>query len=463
MKVKTNPFSLGKWVPTLALAALLMPGFLNQTLAAHDWVEVDGIVGGKILYDTTTGIILDCETTVTSATIPSQILGTDIVALGKGSFSQCTLLQSVYIPDSVLEFEVPEVGESYINGVFMNCSSLISVRIPETITEIPYGTFRNCSSLPSRGIELHEGITYVGGAAFEGCEMLTSFEFPNSVAKIGSGIFTGCKNLYQVTFPEGLTRLNDQFTGCTMLTSVYLPASLTAISNDVFHLTANLREIDFGGTQAQWESASINKAYNIRLTTADINYNSERPGTVTAYYSNWAKDFVISAAKTDLITPSLGENYTVSITREQIAELLVNLVEVRTRTELETSSLTTFTDTKNTSVLKAHKAGIINGTTDTTFSPEDNATREQIATMIYKAILVIEESTNTTFTTKNSNLTGYIDQGNLSVWAKDAVGILANNGIMSGTSSDTLSPKENTTIEQCLVFVVRVFEKAALV
>lgn len=43
-------------------------------------------------------------------------------------------------------------------------------------------------------------------------------------------------------------------------------------------------------------------------------------------------------------------------------------------------------------------------------------------------------------------------------WATAAVGTLANGGIMKGTSETTLSPLDNTTVEQAIMLVLRVFE-----
>ena len=47
----------------------------------------------------------------------------------------------------------------------------------------------------------------------------------------------------------------------------------------------------------------------------------------------------------------------------------------------------------------------------------------------------------------------------VSSWALSAVGVLANNEIMKGTSETTLSPQNNASIEQCIVLVYRLFEK----
>ncbi|MFA5522976.1 MAG: hypothetical protein WDA24_01340 [Tissierellales bacterium] len=42
-------------------------------------------------------------------------------------------------------------------------------------------------------------------------------------------------------------------------------------------------------------------------------------------------------------------------------------------------------------------------------------------------------------------------------WAKQGVGVLANNNIMSGTSKTTLSPKSSATIEQSVLLVYRLY------
>lgn len=175
--------------------------------------------------------------------------------------------------------------------------------------------------------------------------------------------------------------------------------------------------------------------------------------------SEWAKDEIDKADELGLIPESFGLFYTADITRGQFADLVVNMVEKAIGKELAAAKADTFTDTKELYILKAYESGIVNGMSETTFQPDALITREQIATMLYRAILCLEKETGKTFIDKNETLGNYEDGVQVSDWAKAAVAVLANNSIMNGTSETTLSPKMNASMEQCIILVFRLYEK----
>ena len=173
--------------------------------------------------------------------------------------------------------------------------------------------------------------------------------------------------------------------------------------------------------------------------------------------SDWAQPEIERAKELGLLTPNTSIFFTSDITRGQFAELVVNMVEKALNKEISPAPDTTFTDSKDASVLKAHRAKIVSGISETTFEPETLITREQIATMLYRAITYIETEKGNEYSIKDDSIDSYADKAEVSSWAKVGVGILANNGIMKGTSDTTLSPKGNATIEQCVILVYRLY------
>ncbi len=74
-----------------------------------------------------------------------------------------------------------------------------SIAIPEqvtydgatySVTEIGQLTFSGCTRLTS--VTIPNSVTKIGAAAFEGCTYLTSVTIPNSVTEIGISTFSGC-------------------------------------------------------------------------------------------------------------------------------------------------------------------------------------------------------------------------------------------------------------------------------
>lgn len=175
--------------------------------------------------------------------------------------------------------------------------------------------------------------------------------------------------------------------------------------------------------------------------------------------SNWAKNEIELARQAGLITEHTQNYMTRSITRFQFAELVVNFTEKLTGREITPASGSTFTDCKETVVLKAYAAGIVSGVGNNRFAPDTATNREQIASMIHRAINYIAKETGVNLAPAAADLSKFSDKDTVSAWAVDGVGTLAANGIMGGTSATTLSPKSSCTIEQSIILLYRAYEK----
>lgn len=95
----------------------------------------------------------------------------------------------------------------------------------------------------------------------------------------------------------------------------------------------------------------------------------------------------------------------------------------------------------------AAKAGIVKGNGEN-FNPNAKITREQIATMLVRA-LELKQGTIT-----NVPQATFGDASDVSSYAKDAVAIAANKGIVKG-SDNKFSPKKNATREEAATMMYR--------
>ena len=175
--------------------------------------------------------------------------------------------------------------------------------------------------------------------------------------------------------------------------------------------------------------------------------------------SEWAKEEFDIANMLGLV-PALTDNpaFTGNITREQFAELVVNMVEKVLGKEIAAAGSDTFTDTTNAAVLKACAAGIITGVGQGKFAPKTTTNREQIATMVYRAAQYIAQQTGKDLTPKAGSVKAFADKAEISSWAVESVGKLAANDIMNGTSGTTASPKAACTVEQSILLMYRVYQ-----
>lgn len=175
--------------------------------------------------------------------------------------------------------------------------------------------------------------------------------------------------------------------------------------------------------------------------------------------SEWAKSEIELASEAGLLTAHTSINFRLDTTRFQFAELIVNMTEKVTGKAIAPAPASTFTDCGEEVVLKAYAAGIVNGMGDDLFAPETTTNREQIASMIARAVKYIETETGKNYAPAAPNLDKFTDKGEVSSWAVEGVGLLAANNIMGGTSATELSPKNPCTLEQSILLVYRLYAK----
>ena len=181
--------------------------------------------------------------------------------------------------------------------------------------------------------------------------------------------------------------------------------------------------------------------------------------------STWAKPELEKAADYGLIPESLkGADMTKNITREEFAEVAVKLYEKTTGFTPYVTVPNPFTDTKNPEILRAYQIGITSGTSATTFEPNKLINREQVATMLSRAIRIMVPTAD--FSTDGAPT--FKDEKHISIWALEHVKYMSKIGIIKGTDGNFM-PKAitsaqiaqgyaNTTREQAIAMGVRTFE-----
>lgn len=111
-------------------------------------------------------------------------------------------------------------------------------------------------------------------------------------------------------------------------------------------------------------------------------------------------------------------------------------------------------DTSRTNGGAWYQAGldwaVENGVSDGT-NPNNNITREQFAAMLYR----YAENANEDITADTAELNKFIDTINISSYALQPLAWAVENGIVSGTSSDTISPSGNATRAQVATMLMR--------
>ena len=215
---------------------------------------------------------------------------------------------------------------------------------------------------------------------------------------------------------------------------------------------------------AVWNSYAWGDSFTFDWSAADVQAQREAVEkellAALAQPSSWAQEEIDAAQAAGLI-PALADDpgWQDKATRLHFAQLAVRLAETATGETLPAAPADTFADCTALAVRKAYAAGIVNGTTATTFSPQNKLTREQLATMLWRAVDYIQTRTGESTLPAGGSLAGYADAGQVSAYAREAVAALAYHSIMQGTSPTTLSPKNDCTVEQSVILAYRTLEK----
>lgn len=213
--------------------------------------------------------------------------------------------------------------------------------------------------------------------------------------------------------------------------------------------------------------------------TPDIKYNRNRDFYYTvqttlpenALISDWAAEEVSQAFTKSIIPNSIYNegNFKRPITRKEFAYIMVGAMDLFGYSFDELlyyfdnyGFRTDFTDTNNDPIIQIAKIqGIVNGTSETAFSPDELLTREQAATML---IHLFDNAQQKLRISKPivTEPTYFIDRDRFSSWAVSAIDLVSmmkdpsvDRFIMGGVGGDEFLPDGNITVEQALIATKR--------
>ncbi|MBQ6430967.1 MAG: S-layer homology domain-containing protein [Oscillospiraceae bacterium] len=139
-------------------------------------------------------------------------------------------------------------------------------------------------------------------------------------------------------------------------------------------------------------------------------------------------------------------------TRAMVVQVLYNLAGE------DIGYYNVFTDVKQNdwfskAVIWAYAAGVSTGTSETTFSPNDSVTREQLAAFLYRFTTLCGFDCK-----ERGDLSKFTDKNQISSYATDAIAWAVGVGIINGTSPTTVAPKNNATRAEIAAMLCRLLD-----
>ena len=278
--------------------------FLTQKKTTNDHVFTEGVCtkcdteeGWEYTVTKYRDVIITGYTGAkTEVTVPTQIEGMPVIAIGenafqnnvnleavtiapgvvrigKSAFAGCSGLKHVTIPSSLimaqesafsgcvaLEDVHIEDLSAWCNIVFDNSAAnplfyadmlyvagqqMTNLVIPEGVDAIAAYAF--CGYTGMTAVNISSSITNIDTSAFSSCDGLTTITIPDNVINIGDGAFADCSNLERIYFGKNVKDIGSRaFVNCEKLVEISIPDSVTAVGASAFAGCSNLERIYFG-------------------------------------------------------------------------------------------------------------------------------------------------------------------------------------------------------------------------
>ncbi|MDH8679904.1 S8 family serine peptidase [Fusibacter bizertensis] len=167
--------------------------------------------------------------------------------------------------------------------------------------------------------------------------------------------------------------------------------------------------------------------------------------------SPWAKESIAQAINDKLVNNDLLEDYQNNITRAEVCELVVKMIESK-RGKVTVMKGVNFKDTTDEAVFKAASLGVMSGSGNGEFNPYGEITRQQYCSVMLK---VAQKLSNQSFNLASANLK-FKDWNQVEKWAIQGTVFCVNNGIISGTNG-LLSPSNSVTKEQAITMIMKLW------
>lgn len=191
--------------------------------------------------------------------LTSVTIGSGIDSIEQETFYQCGNLTSVLLGNSIKRIR---------NAAFSRCVNLENLVIPKTVSDIENNAFLDCDKL----IQKDNGVYYVDSWVVDVNSNIIKAHIKEGTLGIANNALINCKNLLNAYIPDSVSSIGDYAFGeCENLRNITIPAGIKNIGNMAFSNCINLSEVNYKGTEEQWNNIAIGR-YNENLTNAKRNY-----------------------------------------------------------------------------------------------------------------------------------------------------------------------------------------------
>ncbi|NJB81272.1 hypothetical protein GGR97_000031 [Wenyingzhuangia aestuarii] len=221
----------------------------------------------------------------------------NVTSIAKDAFKQNSTITTVDLSGAT---NLTIIGQESFTG----CTNLTTVTLPEGLTHIEDFAFGGASALTS--IVIPNSVTSLGNAVFTSCSSLTSAVVGNLVTELKSSVFNNCSSLVTVTLGSSVTSIGTySFSGCTSLKNVIVKnttpiADLAASVFNALTLDAITLKVPNIASKELYELTSVWEDFRICVSftanSLDFNITDETNNTVELGYNSLHNGSVVIPA-----------------------------------------------------------------------------------------------------------------------------------------------------------------------
>ena len=285
---------------------------------------------------------------------------------------------------------------------------------------------------------------YISDTAGSGSIVLSIVNADTSSLSDEAQALIGDRPAYEFFLTAGDTDLSTFGGGLAYVTIPYEPADNEDVNRIVIYYITDDGEL-IVMTDSNYDGTSINAKFSTgHFSMYAVGYSDVAFDDVSE--DAWYYDAVTFCAARE-ITTGTGNNLfspNATLTRGQLIVMLMRAYGLDPDEEI-TDNFADAGDTYYTGYLAAAKRlGITNGVGNNLYAPESKITRQDMFTLLYRALEILEELPETSSTASLSN---FSDTGMISDYAETAMDALVKAGVVSG-SAGKLDPLGTSTRAQ---------------
>ncbi len=196
-----------------------------------------------------------------------------------------------------------------------------------------------------------------------------------------------------------------------------------------------------------------------RLDSEVVTFSYQAEKNFSDTVGHWANDNIKYLVSKGIVSGMSDTEFKpeAKVTRAQFAKMLTAALKID---PIKGSSLT-FRDVPDDAwhhdyIAAAVKAGLITGYDETTFGPDDNISREQMAVIISRAL---PAASSLNADDIQGVLSRFKDNGDIASWAEKGVSVVVNCEIVNGMTEDTFAPELSASRAEAATIIYRMYQQ----